>query len=329
MKLHLYYNVGMMDKKNYIIFDLEWNQPYDGKSKEERPLLFEIIEIGAVRMNENREIIDQFHELVKPQVYHEISWRTQKMLHLKKGELQHGDIFPNVYRRFMEWCGENPIFCTWGSQDLTELQRNIKYYGLAPLAEKPLPYYNVQKLFAIQQKEENISRSLETAVDMVGIEKDVPFHRADSDAYYTARLFGMYNETFLKNNYTYDLYHIPRSEKEEIHLFQGKDNWYISRGYEEKAEISENRRVLAINCALCNQKPVRAKVRWFSTGTKIYYCGGICKEHGAIKGKLKIRKNEEGLFYADKLLTYTTEEEILQLKERKKSSKKSGKGEKK
>ena len=42
---------------NYIVFDLEWNQPADGKKNSERKLLFEIIEIGAVKLNEKREII--------------------------------------------------------------------------------------------------------------------------------------------------------------------------------------------------------------------------------------------------------------------------------
>ena len=35
---------------NYIIFDLEWNQCPDGKSKENPALPFEIVEIGAIRL---------------------------------------------------------------------------------------------------------------------------------------------------------------------------------------------------------------------------------------------------------------------------------------
>lgn len=40
---------------NYIIFDLEWNQSPEGKSGSDERMPFEIIEIGAVRLNEKRE----------------------------------------------------------------------------------------------------------------------------------------------------------------------------------------------------------------------------------------------------------------------------------
>lgn len=313
---------GMTTSKNYIIFDLEWNQPIEKKPKKERKLQFEIIEIGAVRMNEKREILDTFHELVRPQVYHEISWHTQKMLKLKKGELKKGDKFPAVYKRFLKWCGKDPIFCTWGSQDLSELQKNISYYKLKPLSEKPLLYYNVQKLFAIWQKEENISKSLEAAIDILEIPKEIAFHRADSDAYYTAKIFAQYDEAFIKNNYTFDLYHIPGNKKEEILLCQEKECWYVSRGFEEKTDITANRKIMAINCMHCNMRSIRPKVRWFTTSTKIFYAAAVCELHGPIKARLKIRKDKNNLYYADKLLTYITEEELLQLKEKKKAGKK-------
>ena len=37
---------------NYIVLDLEWNQCPSGKRREDPSLPFEIIEIGAVRMDE-------------------------------------------------------------------------------------------------------------------------------------------------------------------------------------------------------------------------------------------------------------------------------------
>ena len=46
---------------NYIVLDLEWNQCPYGKAKEIEKLPFEIIEIGAVKMNEKKEIIDTYH----------------------------------------------------------------------------------------------------------------------------------------------------------------------------------------------------------------------------------------------------------------------------
>ena len=52
----------------YIIFDLEFNQ---SSNKEDRVLQlpFEIIQIGALKLDENFKTISTFNELVKPTVY--------------------------------------------------------------------------------------------------------------------------------------------------------------------------------------------------------------------------------------------------------------------
>ena len=45
---------------DYIIFDLEWNQPYSNDisfmKRARMPLTGEIIQIGAIKLNENLEI---------------------------------------------------------------------------------------------------------------------------------------------------------------------------------------------------------------------------------------------------------------------------------
>ncbi len=52
---------------NYIIFDLEFNQGYNNQIEIKCP--FEIIQIGAVKLNENLTTIDTFNALVKPEIY--------------------------------------------------------------------------------------------------------------------------------------------------------------------------------------------------------------------------------------------------------------------
>ncbi len=48
---------------NYIVFDLEWNQSPGGKKYSNSRLPFEMIEIGAVKMNEQREVVVCFRDL--------------------------------------------------------------------------------------------------------------------------------------------------------------------------------------------------------------------------------------------------------------------------
>ena len=61
---------------DYIVMDLEWNQGGDqaGASTETaEKLIFEVIEIGAVKVNDDGVITGKFHELIKPRVYHEMN----------------------------------------------------------------------------------------------------------------------------------------------------------------------------------------------------------------------------------------------------------------
>ena len=117
---------------NYIVFDLEWNQSPEGKERSDRYLPFEIVEIGAVKLDQNRKPIGEFRRLVKPQVYEELHFKIQEVTGLEMELLlREGQPFEQVIREFLEWCGpEEYRFCSWGPMDLTELERNIAYYGM-------------------------------------------------------------------------------------------------------------------------------------------------------------------------------------------------------
>ena len=130
---------------NYIVLDLEWNQASDLKTKLENELLFEIIEIGAVKLDENRKIIDTFHEMIKPQVFKKMHQITGELIHLKMEQLKNCRQFKDVAKDFLDVCSEEYIFCTWGNLDILELQRNIEYYHMKPISEGPIAFYDLQK----------------------------------------------------------------------------------------------------------------------------------------------------------------------------------------
>ena len=135
---------------NYIVFDLEWNQSNTGREKEVEKLPFEIIEIGAVKIDDTCVTTGEFHALIRPQVYREMHHVTGKLIQLNMKELEKGEDFPKTMEAFLDWCGSGEyLFCTWGSLDLMELQRNMKYYNMTPLSEGPIAYLDGQKLFLV------------------------------------------------------------------------------------------------------------------------------------------------------------------------------------
>ena len=100
---------------NYIILDLEWNQCPYGKKKEDPKLPFEIIEIGAVKLDA--------YETIRPVLYRKLHYMTRNVIHMTEKDFEGKRTFPYVFADFLIWCGDSPVFCTWGPGDLTELQR--------------------------------------------------------------------------------------------------------------------------------------------------------------------------------------------------------------
>ena len=81
---------------NYIVFDLEWNQSASGKRFVNKKIPFEIIEIGAVKLNRNMKEIDRFNELVRPKVYKNINKITGNIVHLDMNQLKNARPFSKV-----------------------------------------------------------------------------------------------------------------------------------------------------------------------------------------------------------------------------------------
>ena len=304
---------------NYIILDLEWNQGNEQREKQLKELPFEIIEIGAVKLNSRMEICDSFHELIRPQVYKEMHYMTKKLLQLDMDELQDGRAFPEVIRSFLAWCGtEEFMFGTWGPQDLTELQRNMKYFGLPPLSPRPLKFYDVQKLFSIAFEDKKSRRNLEYAVDYLALSKDVPFHRALSDAYYTGRVLERIKDPQVLQKVSFDGFNVPHNKRDEIHIVFDDYAKYISREFSDKGELLADKEVASTKCYLCHRN-LKRKIRWFTPNGKHYYSVSYCEKHGYIKGKIRIRKADDDGVYAVKTMKFISEEEaaeIFQKKER-------------
>lgn len=301
---------------NYIVIDLEWNQCPKGKEAEDIHLPFEIIEIGAVKLNSCRKTVAEFHSVIKPQVYHWIHNKTREIIHLDYSHLKEGTLFPDAARQFLQWCGEDYQFCSWGNQDLMELQRNLKYYHLESLLPGPMEYYDVQKLFSLNFEDGKSRKSLEYAIDFLELPKTEYFHQALADARYAAAILKQIEEDCILRNFSIDVYQNPKSKKEEIHIFYDSYEKFISREFDSKEDAIADREVSSTHCPLCH-KPTKKKIRWFSVNARRYFSVSVCSEHGHIKGKVRMKKTDEGKFYVEKTLSLIDEKDAKRILEKK------------
>lgn len=298
---------------NYIVLDLEWNQGNPAHEPEVYGVPFEIVEIGAIKLNDKKEMIAEFNQIIKPQLYHEMHHITRKLIHLHMEQLEHGKPFPVVFQNFMDWCGDDILFCTWGPLDLTELQKNMQYYDLEPLSDGPLKFYDVQKLFSIAFEDKKSRRTLEYAVDALNIEKDIPFHRAFSDAYYTAKVLAKITDENTLCHYSFDTFIKPKTRKDEIKIAFDNYAKYISREFPTKTDAMADKEVTSCRCYLCH-KNIRRKIKWFTPNGKHYFALSYCDKHGYMKGKIRVRKTEENTVYIIKTEKFISEEEAENIK---------------
>jgi inhibitor of KinA sporulation pathway (predicted exonuclease) len=198
---------------NYIVFDLEFNSEFGKnklKSNKEEPKIdricpFEIIHIGAVKLDENFKMVSGFNKLVKSEIYDKINPFVEKLTGINMDQLTNAESFDIVYTEFLDFIGnDKSIFCIWGLSDIKELFRNVEYHNLNT-QKLSKEYINVQ-LYASKYfkfpKGTNIG--LSKAVELFDIHFKDSYHNAFNDACYTSEVLKkIFNNSVEICTYTY------------------------------------------------------------------------------------------------------------------------------
>lgn len=283
---------------NYVVFDLEWNQADTSKEEAHESLPFEIIEIGAVKLDENLKRVGTFHRIIKPVVYPELFSYTRDIVNLTDEDLAEGVPFEVACRDFLKWCGKTSEyrFCTWGTLDLTQLQRNMEWFGVENHFSRPLVYFNVQQLFSIdRQEEKEKAYSLETAVEMFMLPETGEYHSALADASYTANIMQKIDRELLKKYPAADPYRFPLTSDQEFYVRYPDHSIYMTKAYKTKEALKVAELYMPIKCSVCGRR-IRRLIPWYTNNCKAYYTVGKCREDGHMKVK-KVIKNPDGKHY--------------------------------
>lgn len=298
---------------DYIVLDLEWNQAMN--ASETKGLQFEIIEIGAVKLNDNLVETGRFNRIVKPSVYKKMNPIISELTGINEKEFSREKGFVTVINEFLEWCGKDYIICTFGNQDIHELQMNMIYHNCEIPWSFPFKYIDVQRVFGIEQKEEFDQRSLEMVTLYMGIKQKAVYHRALSDALYTAEIIKKMNKNDLLKYQSIDYSKLPKSKNEEIEIDCGNHFQYITREFEKKEDLLKYSELYVTRCPVCRKK-CRKKIRWFSDSTK-YLCAARCEEHGMLEGIVNIKKQYNGNYYGIRKTSSIDEEKFMAIINRK------------
>ena len=139
------------DGTEFVVFDMEWNQPMPGKEYpfDVSKLTGEIIEIGALKyVYDNGELIyqDTFSTDIAPVKYTKLHYHVKKVTHKKNADLLNGIPFKDAYTKFRKFCGD-AILVGWGSSDPSMLKMNLEFFGLD--SKLNLFFLDLQPIFSL------------------------------------------------------------------------------------------------------------------------------------------------------------------------------------
>ena len=292
---------------DYIVLDMEWNQPWPGSPSAKKVLPVqirgEILQIGAVRVTEDQQVADEFQVLIRPKYYKRLNRRVSKLTGIKESQLrEEGVSMVEAMEKFRTWCGEDVIFLTWGFDDITILRENLRLYGIDE--NWVSRWYNAQMIFNAQTDGSSAQKALKTAMEIFEIEATRPAHDALGDAYHTALICAKLDLKKGTQGYEEALKcHINGFHGAELPGCIGRKVFY---------DYADKRAALAAMSAEENKCPTCGKqmegTRWFAQPGHRYMDLAVCPEHGKFLIRVRLSAQPEGTIRVSRLTYEATSE---------------------
>lgn len=171
-----------------IVIDLEFTR-VDAVHRQ-KGFKFEIIQIGAVRVNPDGRIEDSFSAYVKPEYASRVTATVQALTGIKSCDVCTESQLEEVLESFRKWMGDaHTRFVAWSESDLTQLQSETSFKGIR-FPEGDMRWLDLQKVYPRAMGIGNGRRmSLHDASDWCGIKvNEGNLHGAHYDALLTAEL---------------------------------------------------------------------------------------------------------------------------------------------
>ncbi len=174
---------------HYIIMDLEWNNTYGRRIN---GFINEIIEIGAVKLDEALNVIDTFSCFVRVQIGKKLRGSVKRLTNITNEDLNSGTQFTQLFAEFRRWVGpEEPLMLTWGDGDIRVLIDNYRYLNGIEIIPFLSSYADLQKLFQNVYKTPSSKQiGLLCAAQLAGVDcEKYASHRGLDDSMISAEIF--------------------------------------------------------------------------------------------------------------------------------------------
>ena len=261
----------------YIIMDLEWNNSY---MKSAQRFVNEIIEVGAVKLDENLNMVGTFSEIIKPVLSKKLRSRIKNLTHISNDDIKAGKPFSTVISDFEKWVGDDAVVLSWGDTDIRTLLTNMKCFLNKEDINFIRKYADLQSYCQCFINMENIQQAgLSYAAECLQIDAEkFPHHRALDDSLLSAECL---KRTFNK-------------EKLEEYIKECNEDFYARLAFHpyvirKKDDPLVDKNVFNCVCDICGGN-VKVIKKWkFSNQSfrGIFYCGKCDRE---FRVSLRIKK---------------------------------------
>ena len=240
----------------------------------------EIIEVGAVKLDENLNTVGTFSEIIKPVLSKKLRSRIKNLTNISNDDIKAGKPFSKVISDFEKWVGDNAVVLSWGDTDIRTLLTNMKCFLNKENISFIRKYADLQRYCQCFINMENVQQAgLSYAAECLQIDAEkFPHHRALDDSLLSAECF---KKTFDK-------------EKLKEFIKECNEDFYARLAFHpyvirKKDDTLIDKNVFNCVCDICGGN-VKVIKKWkFSNQSfrGIFYCGKCDRE---FRVSLRIKK---------------------------------------
>lgn len=173
----------------HVVYDLEMCRVPRGEKRDAFGSRQELIQIGAVLLDEGYEITDSFVTFVHPR-FGELDEFIEKLTGITASDLADAPSTEDAIESFLEWMPEDAVMVSWSESDIYQLYHEIDGKGIDSPRLEDLLEASIDCQYVFEQKiNSNRTYGLAEALSITGIDCDDRIHDALSDAKNTALLF--------------------------------------------------------------------------------------------------------------------------------------------
>ena len=155
----------------------------------------EIIEIGALKLDQFGESIESYQAFVRPVEHPRLSTYCRQLTGISQTDVQSAKTFHSTCRDFVQWIDEDSDFllCSWGDKDMTLLRddclaHRIDQDWLSDYIDIKAQYHHLRGF--------SKKRGLKKVLSHEGLDFEGQHHRALDDASNLASLFIRHLDTW-------------------------------------------------------------------------------------------------------------------------------------